>query len=196
MSEPGPDDVVVRTERLDVVGHWAPEHLDAFAVLNADPEVMTFLGGPVGREDSDAFAAYGQRWVAEGLGLLPVVRRDDGVLVGMCGMHRHRWCPDDVEVGWRFARHAWGHGYATEAAAAWLGRGFAELGLTGVISIIDLGNVASVAVARRLGMGLDHVATHTTSPHRTSPHMTSAQALSREVEVAVYRTSARAWRNR
>jgi len=45
-------------------------------------------------------------------------------------------------------------------------------------------------------MGLDHVATHTTSPHRTSPHMTSAQALSREVEVAVYRTSARAWRNR
>jgi len=95
MSEPGPDDVVVRTERLDVVGHWAPEHLDAFAVLNADPEVMTFLGGPVGREDSDAFAAYGQRWVAEGLGLLPVVRRDDGVLVGMCGMHRHRWYPDD-----------------------------------------------------------------------------------------------------
>ena len=122
---------------------------------------MEHLSGPMTRQASDGFARYGEAWFErEGLGLLPVVRRSDGVLLGMCGLHRHRWYPDDVEVGWRFARHAWGAGYATEAATAWLRRGFAELGLPRAISITTLGNVRSQAVMRRLGMHVDRTATH------------------------------------
>lgn len=153
---------LLTTERLEVPVSWAG-HLDAYYALNTDPEVMEHLSGPMTREASDGFARYGEAWFErEGLGLLPVVRRSDGVLLGMCGLHRHRWYPDDVEVGWRFARHAWGAGYATEAATAWLRRGFGELGLPRVVSITTPANGRSRAVMRRLGLYPDHTATHRT----------------------------------
>ena len=148
------------TPRL-VLRTWRRQDLPAFAALNADPVVVEFLGGvPLSREESDGIAAYAERlWAAEGLGLLAVERRSDGAFLGMCGLHRLvEWYPDDVEIAWRFAREHWGHGYATEAAAAWLAHGFAALGLTRVISTTDRDppNLRSIAVMRRLGMGWDH----------------------------------------
>jgi RimJ/RimL family protein N-acetyltransferase len=44
-----------------------------------------------------------------------------------------------------------GLGYATEAAAATIDWAFAELGWTDVIHTIDVDNVASQVVARKLG---------------------------------------------
>ena len=66
--------------------------------------------------------------------------------------------PDDLEVAWRLAHRYWGHGYATEAATAWLDHAFDELGVARVISITDRPNVRSLAVMRRLGMTFDHEA--------------------------------------
>ena len=60
-----------------------------------------------------------------------------------------------VEVGWRLARPAWGHGYATEAARASLAYGFGELGLEEVVSFTSVGNARSRAVMERLGMTHD-----------------------------------------
>lgn len=132
-----------------------------FAALNADPEVMRHFPEPLTREQSDGLAERGESWLErEGLGLLPVVRRADGACLGMCGLHRHRWYSDDVEVGWRLARHAWGHGYATEAASRWLERAFGDLALPRVISVTTPDNDASTAVMRRLGMVEDHRRTH------------------------------------
>jgi RimJ/RimL family protein N-acetyltransferase len=146
------DDVRFRTDRTVVVRRWRAVDLEGYAELNADPEVMTFLGGPMTREQSDALARYGESWAEQGMGLLPVVRAEDGVLLGMCGLHRHRWYPDEVEIGWRFARQAWGNGYATEAARGWLDVAFRVLELDHVISMTDPGNHRSRAVMRRLGM--------------------------------------------
>ena len=53
----------------------------------------------------------------------------------MCGLHHQESFPDDVEVAWRLVHEYWGHGYATEAATAWLDHGFGPLGLPRVISI-------------------------------------------------------------
>lgn len=60
-----------------------------------------------------------------------------------------------VEAGWRLARPAWGHGYATEAARAVLGRAFGELGLAEVLAVTAATNARSRAVMRRLGMTRD-----------------------------------------
>jgi RimJ/RimL family protein N-acetyltransferase len=59
-----------------------------------------------------------------------------------------------MEVGWRLARHAWHHGYATEAAAAAAGVAFQGAGLAEIWSMTAAANEPSQAVMRRLGMTL------------------------------------------
>ena len=153
-------DAALTTERL-VLRTWRQDDLPAFAALNQDPAVMEFLGAqPLPREESDAIAAYANElWAARRLGLLAMERRDDGAFLGMCGLHvLNEWYPDDVELAFRLAGQHWGHGYASEAAAAWLTYGFDVLGLDRVISVTDRDppNARSIAVARRLGMVWDH----------------------------------------
>jgi RimJ/RimL family protein N-acetyltransferase len=151
--------VVLTTPRL-LLRTFRRGDLPLYAALNADPEVVRYLGGvPLTREHSDEIAEWAQRcFAAEGLGLLAVERRTDGAFLGMCGLHHQQSYPDEVEVGWRLAREHWGRGYATEAAAAWLDHAFGALGLPRVISITDPPNVRSLAVMRRLGMTFDHEA--------------------------------------
>jgi RimJ/RimL family protein N-acetyltransferase len=60
-----------------------------------------------------------------------------------------------VEIGWRLDRHAWGHGYATEAARAAAGFAFTVLGLDELVSFTSDGNARSRAVMERLGMTRD-----------------------------------------
>lgn len=143
--------LLLRTFRID--------DLPLYGALNADADVTRFLGGPITREESDGIAEWAQAlYEREGIGLLAVERREDGAFLGMCGLHHHHSHPGDVEVGWRLAREHWGHGYATEAATAWLDHGFRELELDHVISIAEPANTRSLAVMARLGMVLDHEA--------------------------------------
>src|SRR5205085_12362895 len=57
-----------------------------------------------------------------------------------------------VEVGFLFARSAWGRGVATEAARALLAHAFGQLRLPRVEAFIDPENAASAAVLRKAGM--------------------------------------------
>ena len=58
---------------------------------------------------------------------------------------------DEVEIGWHLHPDSWGHGYATEAAAAVLAHGLAA-GLPEIYAVTHLDNYPSQAVARRIGM--------------------------------------------
>lgn len=151
--------VVLTTPRL-TLRTFRQDDLPFYAALNADPEVVQYLGGePLTRRHSDEIAEWAnQVHEEEGIGLLAIERTADGSFLGMCGLHHQESYPDDVEVGWRLAHEHWGHGYATEAATAWLDHAFGPMGLDRVISITDLPNVRSLAVMRRLGMTLDHEA--------------------------------------
>jgi RimJ/RimL family protein N-acetyltransferase len=148
---------IIATERL-VLRTYRAADLPVFAKLNAHPDVYRTLSGrPLSREHSDEIAAWAQQvYVDEGIGLLAVERLVDGVFLGMCGLHHQESFPDDLEVAWRFAPEHWGHGYATEAAGAWLDRGFDQLGAERIISTTDLDNLRSLGVMRRLGMQFDH----------------------------------------
>ena len=67
-----------------------------------------------------------------GYGLWALEVKETGRFIGFTGLAP---MPADVpgaggvEIGWRLARHAWHHGYATEAARAALGVAFDDLGL-------------------------------------------------------------------
>jgi len=148
---------IAATPRL-IIRTFTKHDLPAYAALNADPEVYRWLSRqPLSREDSDHIAAWAQDlFAAEGIGLLAVERQDDGEFLGMCALHHQESYPADVEVAWCLAREHWGHGYATEAAVAWLELGFGRLGLTRIISCTGPDNHRSLAVMRRLGMNFDH----------------------------------------
>ena len=89
-------------------------------------------------------------WVLRGYGMFSVIERRSGRWIGHVGP----WSPEGwpgTEVGWSLARDAWGQGYATEAAAASMDWAVATLGWTDIIHTIKPGNLASAAVAKRLG---------------------------------------------
>ena len=148
----------VQTRRLLLRGFRA-EDLDAHAAMDADPEVMRYMGGVVDREESwRRMATHVGHWVLNGYGTWAVERKADGVLVGRIGLWKPEGWPG-VEVGWKLVRHAWGNGYATEAARASIEWGWEMLDVPALISLIHPQNDASMRVAERLGM---HRASHHT----------------------------------
>lgn len=148
----------LETERL-LLRRWTPADLEPFAELNADPEVMRHFRGPMPRAESDAFAErISQNLEKDDYGLWALEVRETGVFIGFAGLALQTFeAPfnPSVEVGWRLARAAWGHGYATEAGRAAVDHGFEVLGLDEIVSITTAGNRRSQAVMRRLGMTRD-----------------------------------------
>ena len=149
---------VLSTRRLRL-RTFVTEDLPAYAALNADFEVMKYLGGPLDREHSDQMVGAAQRSFAEsGVGKIAIERASDGAFLGMCGLSCEEWYPHDLELGWRLDRRYWGQGYASEAASAWLAYAFTTMAQTRIISIADVLNARSIAVMKRLAMTLDHMA--------------------------------------
>lgn len=147
----------IETERL-ILRDWQPRDRAPFADLNADPEVMRHFPGTLDRAGSDALLSrIAARRGEDGFGFAVAERRADGAFLGMVGLARLRMpevprLDGAVEIGWRFARAAWGQGYASEAARAWRDRGFRELGLGEIVAVAVPDNHRSHAVMRRLGM--------------------------------------------
>ncbi len=148
----------LRTERL-LLRRWRPADRGPFAALNADPEVMEHLPAPLDRAESDALVeAIEVGFERDGYGLWALEPLDGGGLIGFTGLARPRFeahFTPAVEVGWRLARPAWGHGYATEAARAALAFGFEQAGLAEVVSFTTAVNARSRAVMERLRMQRD-----------------------------------------
>ena len=143
---------MITTDRL-VLRQWRETDKEPFAALNADPEVMEHFPATLTREQSDAFVDRAAVAIASrGWGLW-AVEADTG-FVGFVGLNEPGFMPG-VEVGWRLARTAWGHGYATEAARAAVAYGFHQLGLAEIVSFTSTTNVRSQRVMQRLGMTHD-----------------------------------------
>lgn len=149
---------VIATERL-VLRDWQASDSAPFAALNADPSVTRYLGLQRDRAASDALIeSTREHWSVSGFGLWAVARSDDGRFLGFTGLSRPSFdahFTPAVEVGWRLAREAWGHGYATEAARAALTFGFETIGLDEIVSFTVPANERSWRVMQRLGMTRD-----------------------------------------
>jgi RimJ/RimL family protein N-acetyltransferase len=151
--------VILETERL-VLRTFREDDVPLIRSLNASPVVMQYLGGVMSAESSNKLAEDIERGFAtHGIGKIAVERRSDRTFLGLCGLSRESWYPDDLEVGWRLLPEHWGKGYATESAAAWIDHAFGEHRADRVISISDVPNARSIAVMKRLGFRFDHEAT-------------------------------------
>lgn len=155
----------VETDRLWLRRWSAAQHSSALADINSDPRVMRYLGGaPLSAaESAEGAARYDAHWDEYGFGLWAAMEKSSGHVLGFIGLQHPQWNPefsDEVEVGWRLRRSAWGRGLATEGGAAALRSGFEVLGLDEIIAIVDPQNGASLAVTLKLGMSPRESAVH------------------------------------
>jgi RimJ/RimL family protein N-acetyltransferase len=150
--------VEIRTERLLLLRPWRTSDLAPWAAMNADPEVREHLGELLTREQSDASVArFTANFEQRGYGWWALEETATGTFLGFTGLDRvDEWMPfAGVEIGWRLARSAWGHGYATEAALATLDFAFSTVELPEVLAVTTATNLRSQAVMRRIGMTRD-----------------------------------------
>lgn len=145
----------IETERL-ILRDWREEDWQPFLEGTNTPAVMRWLGGvlPEARHQwlRDRLEGYTRDhghtfWVVE--------RKEDGALLGFCGLKRANQPggpQGDFEVGWRLREDVWGKGYAREAAQASLDHAFAKLDAPHVIALTVPGNEASWGLMVRLGM--------------------------------------------
>lgn len=145
--------MVLETERL-MLRQMTQDDLPALCRILQDEEVMYAYEHAF----SDAEAAEWlnrqmQRYKDDGIGLWAVILKENGDLVGQCGLTMQD-IPDGrvVEVGYLFRKDCWHKGYATEAAIGCKNYAFDTLGVSEVYSIIRDNNTASQNVARRNGM--------------------------------------------
>jgi ribosomal-protein-alanine N-acetyltransferase len=166
------------TERL-LLRQWREEDLEPFAALNADPTVMEHFPSTLDRAASDAFAERNAQHIDEhGWGLWAIELKETGRFLGFTGLAVPRFTAPftpAVEVGWRLARHAWGFGFATEAATAAVAAGFGPLGLAEIVSFTAVRNLRSRAVMERIGM------THDPADDFDHPALPEGHALRRHV---------------
>ena len=147
-------DFRLETERL-VLRSWREDDRAPFAAMSADPEVMATLSPVMSRAQADALVdRVAAKEAADGYTFWALERRSDAQFIGWCGVIRGDMPPIDgkAEIGWRLARHAWGYGYATEAARGTLRWLFANLADDAALAITHTGNHRSRAVMERLGM--------------------------------------------
>jgi RimJ/RimL family protein N-acetyltransferase len=148
----------LETDRL-ILRPWTAADAEPFAALNADPQVMRYFPATLSRSESDSTINRARtKAQVEGICFQPVEEKATGRFLGFVGLNRAAPdvpVPDTPEIGWRLARHAWGQGFATEAASAWLRFGFETLRLSEIISFTTVGNTPSRRVMERLGMTED-----------------------------------------
>jgi len=174
------------TDRLVLRGWTAPDR-DAFAAMNADPDVMRFFPAVQSRAETDALVdRIEATFASDGFGLWALESRG-GQFVGFTGLVRAADglpVSGEVEVGWRLKRSAWGQGLASEAAREVLGYGFRTAGLDAIMSLTAQINVPSWRVMERLGMRRDRGADF------DHPRLAADSPLRRHV---VHRISRDAW---
>jgi RimJ/RimL family protein N-acetyltransferase len=145
--------VISETDRLRL-RTWSQADAEPFMALAGDPEVVRFITGGVPLDIERVRALIGRqidaqrergwcRWALE-------LRDEPGVPIGFCGPGC-TFAPE-IELGWWLRRDLWGRGLATEAAREALRICFEGIGFTRIISAIHPDNLASAAVAQRIGM--------------------------------------------
>lgn len=148
---------VLNTPRL-VLRRWRDDDIEPMAAINADPDVMRWIGTGAVRDleqTRSGIAAIERQWEASGYGLFAIEERASGDLLGFTGMAVPYFLPEvmpAVEIAWRLGRQHWGKGIATEASAAALGFGLIDRGLDRIIAIVQVGNDASERIMTKLGM--------------------------------------------
>lgn len=150
--------VIIETERL-LLRAFTLDDAPLIYNLNLDPEVTRYTLDPmVSIEQAKEvlektilpqYALYNHgRWAVHVKpGFDPIATG----FIGWCGL-KTRPEMNEIDLGYRFLKTAWGKGYATESAYASLKYAFGHLGHKRIVGRALPGNLGSIRVLEKCGM--------------------------------------------
>ena len=149
-------EIFLETERL-VLRRFTSDDLDLLAQLDADPEVMRFVTGrptppeQIEKEILPRFLDYYRRYPS--YGYWAAIEKSTGEFVGWFHLRPRQGRPEDeLELGYRLKRSAWGRGLATEGSLALIEKAFSQLGARIVFAQTMAVNLASRRVMEKAGL--------------------------------------------
>ena len=152
---------VIQTPRL-TLRSFALADLDPLYAIVSDPDVVRYFprADPwpldvVQRTLND----HWRHWEEHGYGWWAVERRQNGELLGWCGL-----CfldeTAETEVKYLLKRSHWGRGLATEGARRSIQYAFTELDLDMIVGLVHPENIASQRVLEKSGLIFGNRATY------------------------------------
>ena len=145
------------TERL-VLRRFTADDVDLLTELDSDPQVMHRITGgrptpceEIEQEVLPHFLALYDRF--DGLGFWAAIEAATGTFLGWFHLRpKHDGPHDELELGYRLRRDAWGKGYASEASKALVDKAFRDHGARRVVAETMTVHVASRRVMENAGL--------------------------------------------
>jgi RimJ/RimL family protein N-acetyltransferase len=152
---------VLETDRL-LLRWLSVDDAEFILGLLNEPSWIQFIGdrGVRTLDEARAYILNGpvEMYHRLGFGLYLVVRKDDSVPLGMCGLIKRKGL-DDVDIGFAFRPGFWSKGYAFEAAAAVVQYARSTLGLRRIVAITAPDNESSIKLLQKLGLKFEKMVT-------------------------------------
>ena len=141
---------ILETERLRLREMTADDAEFGY-LLNLDEEVVRYTGDTAFEsvEEARFFMQKYDSYQKFGYGRWGCELKATGELVGWCGLKNDNGL---IDLGYRFFKHEWGQGYASESAAACLAYGHSTLKMPEIIAKAANDNPASLRVMQKIGM--------------------------------------------
>lgn len=154
MSNP---DWLIETERLVLRRVTLDDAWFMLAIWN-DPAFMRYVGDRGIRSVEEAQVALQdgafKLYEEYGYGPYAMSLKEDGVLIGICGLFR-RDNLDDPDIGFAVLPDFCGMGLASEAAESVVAHARDDLGIKCLTAIVSPENAASIGLIEKLGLAFD-----------------------------------------
>lgn len=151
--------IAIDTERLRLREFNESDAAFVLRLVN-EPSFLRYIGdrGVRSIEDARRYIADGpvSGYARYGHGLLCVIRKSDGVAVGMCGVLKRDTLPEP-DVGFSFVPEHWSQGYAFESASAVMKHAREVLRLGRILAITTIDNESSIRLLGKLGFRFDRL---------------------------------------
>ena len=145
--------IIFETPRL-LLGQFTEDDAALILDLNSDPEIVKYVHEPVLTSEEEAKKIIVDIILPQyknNLGRWATFTKSNNEFIGWCGL-KYRMEVNEIDVGYRFKKSAWGKGFATEAAKHTLNHGLYNLNLPLITGRAHIENIASIKVLEKIGM--------------------------------------------
>ena len=145
--------IIFETPRL-ILRQFTKADAPLIFQLNSDPKIVKYVHEPVLEREEQAQIIINNIILPQykrKLGRWAIHIKDGMEFIGWCGL-KYRPELDEIDLGYRLIKKAWGKSYATEAAQNTLDHGFKKLDIRLITGRAHIENIASIKILEKIGM--------------------------------------------